>query len=126
MRHEAALSLAEEQARAGNRRQALETLDTALRLFGRIDASAPPDSVPLRSRGAHSWSAAGSIYERLAGAAAGGQRIKDRKTAKHCYQRALAQWRQLAARQELPPPQRQEMDATAEAIRALAKGDTAP
>jgi hypothetical protein len=123
---EAALSLAAEQARAGNRTQALETLDMALRLIGRIDASAPADSVPLRSRVAHSWRTAGLIYERLAGAETGEQRIQDRKTAGDWHQRALVQWRQLAARQELPPPQRQEMDATAEAIAALAKGDTAP
>jgi hypothetical protein len=118
--------LAEEQARAGNRVQALRTLDTALEFARKIDVSAPADAVVLRTSVARCWQAAGSIYALLAGGEDCEQRTEDKKTAVSWYGRALAQWRQLQGYKELLPPQRREMEAAAAAIAAIAKGSAVP
>jgi tetratricopeptide (TPR) repeat protein/tRNA A-37 threonylcarbamoyl transferase component Bud32 len=102
----AARGLAEEQARAGARSEALAALDHALRLAKNVDAAAGPGAIPPRMNVARAWQAAGSVYAILG----------DREAARSWNQRSLEEWQKLANLKGFPPSVRKEMEAAAQAL----------
>ena len=115
----AARGLAQEQARAGARPQALAALDHVLRAARTASASAPPAALLLHVVIARSWQAAGSVYAILGTRETGALAAQDRQTARTWYQHALDDWRKLAPQRGFIPAFREEMH---EAEQALAPG----
>ena len=114
--------LAEQQARAGQRRDALATLDHALRWARQTDATAPQNSVALRVGVARSWRAAGSVYDILAAREAGPPREQDRAAAREWNRKALEEWRKLEHQKSFLPPYPQELQEAEKALAADSGG----
>ena len=107
--------LAEEQARMGAR-EALATLETALRLGRGVDASAPASSL-LRITVARAWQTAGSVYTILGGGQ-DAQAFQDRAAGREWNRRSVEQWRALEHLSGFAPPLRKEMEAAMQAAGA--------
>jgi tetratricopeptide (TPR) repeat protein len=107
--------MAEEQARSGNREEALATLDRALRLAKTLDASVAPTALLPRVNVARSWQAAGSVYTILSAREHGDRAVQDRHAAVIWYQRSLDQWHKLESQNGFANFQH-EMDAAALAL----------
>lgn len=109
--------LAEEQARKGQRQEALATVGHPLHWAARTNAAVPQrrDSFACIAR---AWQTAGSVYEIFAEGETGESAAADRATARLWYQRALDEWRKIEVK-SLVPRSVAEMKA---AERALAPG----
>jgi len=115
----AARALAIEQIHAGDVAGALATVDKAVQLGSRLQSTAPPDSVTIRSLVARSWQAAASVHAALAERERGEPRQRHRDAARDWYQRSMAEWRTLEPLEGFTSLQRREMDSTAAELAAL-------
>ncbi len=85
--------LAEQQARRGQRLEALATLEHALHWATKVDnASQTSKTYPSV---ALAWQTAGSVYAILASAETGQKAAADRTTARIWYERAVNEWRKM-------------------------------
>jgi tetratricopeptide (TPR) repeat protein len=101
-------ALAEEQARSGERAQALATLESVLAVGRSADGRFPAPSL-RRANVARSWQAAGAVYALLG----------DRATAKNWYTRSLAEWHALESQKGFQAPLRKEMESAMRAAEVL-------
>jgi len=86
MMESAVRPLAEEQARGGQREQALATLDHSLRWAKKVDAAAP-QTYTVFVNVARAWQTAGSVYTILANGKTGQRADQDRAAARAWIQR---------------------------------------
>lgn len=107
--------LAEEQARGGQRAQALATLDHSLHWAGKADAAVPRTAAVFIVV-ARAWQTAGSVYAMLAGGETGQRADGDREAARDWYRRALEEWRKLEHDVAFVPPFPAEMKAAEQAL----------
>jgi eukaryotic-like serine/threonine-protein kinase len=107
--------LAQQQARSGQRAEALATLDHSLRWATKVDAATPQTSQGFAAI-ARAWQMAGSVYAILAGGEAGQQAAGDREAARAWYRRALDEWRKLEHDKAFLPPFPAEMKAAEQAL----------
>ena len=104
----AGFALAGEQARAGERADALATLETVLAVGRSVDTRYPAPSL-RRANVARAWRIAGSVHALLGNPAA----------AKDWYRRSLDEWKALEKLQGFQAPLRKEMEATIHAAEAV-------
>jgi hypothetical protein len=107
--------LAEKQARAGQRTEALATLGHSLHWAKKQDAAAPHRVLALATI-ARAWQTAGLVYAILADDETGRQEAGDREAARAWYQLALDQWRKLEHDKGFLPPFPAEMKAAEQAL----------
>ena len=86
--------LAEEQAKNGQRPEALFTLDHSLRWAAKVDSTVPQTLRTVPSI-AIAWQTAGSVYAILAGSEIGQQAAEDRAASQAWYGRAVDEWRKI-------------------------------
>jgi tetratricopeptide (TPR) repeat protein len=115
----AARELAKEQIRAGDPSHALATVDKAVQLGTRLQSTAPPGSVTIRSIVARAWQAGGAVHVALAEHERDEPRQRHRETARDWYQRSMAEWRKLEPLEGFTSLQRREMETTAAELTAL-------
>jgi serine/threonine protein kinase/tetratricopeptide (TPR) repeat protein len=115
----AARSLAEHEARSDDRVQALATLDKAVVLAQRVEATAPPGSLAYGLVIARAWTAAGSVHKLLAAREKGDQRDRDLQAARNGYQRSVESWRKLESHRGFHAGHLAEMNAAKDALTGL-------
>ncbi len=86
--------LAEDQARKGQRQEALATLDHSLQWVAKADSAVSQTSRNVPSI-AIAWQTAGAVYAILAKGETGPLAAADRVTAREWYGRAVDQWRRI-------------------------------
>jgi eukaryotic-like serine/threonine-protein kinase len=112
--------VAEDQARSGDRAEALATLEKALLLGRRVEAKSPASSVPYRAIVARSWQAAGATYATIAEHERGEQRTADRAAARDWYARSVEEWRKMEQMEGFTDLRKREMKAALDEQAALA------
>ena len=110
--------LAVEQARNGDRGDALATLKVGLGMAQELDRSTPLTS-SLRANVARGWQVAGSVYGILSRLENGSQAIEDRAIARSWNQRAIDEWQTMEQHKTLTPAMRKEFYAARQALKEL-------
>jgi tetratricopeptide (TPR) repeat protein len=111
--------VAEDQARSGDREGALATLEKAVQLGRRLDATSPALSVAYRAIVARVLQTAGSVYTAIAAHEHGALRDADRAAARDWYARAIAEWRKIEPLESFTDLRRKEMKAALDEQAAL-------
>jgi serine/threonine protein kinase/tetratricopeptide (TPR) repeat protein len=103
--------LAEQQARSGQREQAIASVNKALDLGKRVESGARAASFQVVV--ARAWQVAGAVYAVLGSMdSSAEQRRRDRDAAREWYTRAVAQWRRMETQPGFLAPYRKEMQTS--------------
>jgi hypothetical protein len=110
--------LAEQQARSGQREQAIASVNKALDLGKRVESGARAASFQVVV--ARAWQVAGAVYAVLGSMdSSAEQRRRDRDAAREWYARAVAQWRRMETQPGFLAPYRKEMQISIAALEQL-------